>query len=80
MAFKITSFWVFVGENNRDGTGDEGVPYFPTEEGTYRPLFGADEESLESTRPVAQRIATLIGRPLRLLRFNQVSSEEIIKP
>jgi hypothetical protein len=51
-----------------DEEGNEGVAAFCADNQWY-PMIGADWERVRSLRPMAERIARLTGRPMRLVRF-----------
>lgn len=63
-----------------DDDGSEGVVATPDSSGMWMPLVGADDGRVQSLRPIAQEIATLTGRPIRLLRFTERTDLEVIPP
>ena len=49
--------------------GTEGVPAFRAGD-TFMPMFGADMERVEQLKPVAQTMATQLGKDIHLYRFD----------
>lgn len=62
-----------------DENGDEGVPAMISG-GTAFPLIAADEARLESLRPIAAKMATMLGQPFTLCRFSVRTEIEVITP
>lgn len=74
---KVTELFAFViADKNED---DEGVPAFETRMGAM-PLMGADFARADSLKPIAQRLATQMGKPIRLLRFTHLEEVETLFP
>lgn len=63
-----------------DDDGTEGIPAFMGPDRVAMPLTGADMERVESLRPLAQKIATQLGKPITLVRFENRTEVEVIKP
>lgn len=72
----ITQMFAWVIEET---PGDEGVPAFMMG-GMWFPLMGADIARMESVREKAQEIATMKGKPVRLLKFTHMEEVEVLKP
>lgn len=67
MADKIQTLFVYV---MTDDDGSEGVPAFQSpKDGTWMPLFGADEARMASFKLVAVEIALRHNKEVRLLKF-----------
>jgi hypothetical protein len=72
---RIDAIWAFVSVDPEDNT--EGVIAGPLMgPGSIVPFIAADEKRLASLRPLAQKLAKQIGRPVRLLKF---STREVIE-
>jgi hypothetical protein len=59
--------------------GGEGVCAAPMG-GMTLPLIAADKRRLEQIIPIARRIATLFGKPVRLAKFTRREDVEIYQP
>lgn len=62
-----------------DDDGTEGVIGANMDD-TWVPLMGADEERVDSLRPLAQLISTAVGKEVTLLRFGGREELEVIRP
>lgn len=66
---RIDTIWAFVSVDPEDNT--EGVIAGPLlGPGSVIPFIAADEARLASLRPLAQKFAKQLGRPVRLLKFS----------
>jgi hypothetical protein len=66
---RIDTIWAFVSVDPEDNT--EGVIAGPLMgPGSIVPFIAADEARLASLRPLAQKLAKQLGRPVRLLKFS----------
>lgn len=75
---KITEMWAYIIED--DGPDDEGVTAFqPVGGDAWMPMVGADEARMKSLRPMAKRLATLHGKPIKLVRFSVREEVETIR-
>lgn len=61
-----------------DETG-EGIVAM-TADGISMPLVGADAARMLSLRPIAERLVKQTGKPIKLVRFDQRTEIETIKP
>jgi hypothetical protein len=76
MPYKVTELFAFIAI---DKDGDEAVPAFSS--GMYLlPLMGADTARIDSIRPMAQQIADMTGRHMRLVKFSHMELVEEIFP
>lgn len=75
---KVTELWAWVIEDT--GPDDEGIPAHLGLTGMWEPLVGADRERAESLRVEAQQMATIHGKPIRLLRSTDLVEVEVIQP
>jgi hypothetical protein len=75
---RIEEMFAFVAEDT--GPDDEGIVAFLSSEGTWMPLVGADLARVNSLRAHAQTMATMLGKPVKLLRFTGRIDEEVIEP
>ncbi|GAJ00133.1 unnamed protein product [marine sediment metagenome] len=71
---RIDKMFAFIAENNGN---DEGVIGAVTPQG-WMPLVGADMARVESLRPIAQRVARVTGKPVKLVVFNTRRELEVI--
>ena len=62
-----------------DVDGTEGVPAIIAPDGTVWPMIGADEERIDSLRPMAVDAARILGRPIELVRFTNREHVEWIE-
>jgi hypothetical protein len=63
---KIERLYAWVAE---EADGGEGLCSMPLGDLTM-PMIGADRERIESMREYAQRIASILGIPVRLIEFS----------
>jgi hypothetical protein len=70
---RIDCIWAFLSVD--EGDGNEGVVAAPLG-GALMPLIAADPKRLESIIPVAEEIARVTGRVIRLVKF---SNREVIR-
>ncbi len=75
---KITEMYAFVCADKDEN--DEGIIGALMPNGMWVPLVGADPARAESLRPIAQKIATIGGKPVRLMRFTGASVMQVIEP
>ena len=75
---KIEQLFAYVVEDS--GPDDEGVPAFLGPNGDWMPLMGADRERADSLRSLAQRIADLHGKPIKLIRSTGIEVVAVIEP
>lgn len=73
---RIRTLRVFV---TRDGTG-EGVLAFRDERGTWQPMVAADDDRVESLKPIAQAIVKETGKAVYLLQFSKRETVETFEP
>jgi hypothetical protein len=60
-----------------DDDHTEGVVGFYSESG-WLPMVGADMAMVEKLRPIAEKIAAELGKPVRLLKFTSREEIEVI--
>lgn len=75
---KITELYAFVVADT--GPDDEGVPAFQSPGGTLMPMIGADMERAASLRPMAQQMADILGKRVKLIRSTGIEVVEVIQP
>lgn len=75
---RITEMFAFVVADT--GPDDEGVTAFCGPDGTWRPMVGADMARINSLREHAQAIASVTGKPIKVLRFTGRTEVEVIAP
>lgn len=63
-----------------DDDGTEGVPAFPGPNGLVLPMMGADTARAAALRPIAERMARELHKPLTLLRFTLREEVEVVQP
>ena len=61
------------------GPDDEGVVGMNTEFG-WMPLVGADLARVESLKPIVRGLARGLGKPIKLLYFENRKDVEVITP
>jgi hypothetical protein len=74
--FKITEAFAFV---MADDDGTEGVPGYLSK-GTWMPMVGTDLARVESLMPVAQEIANVARKPIRVVKFTGMQQIGEISP
>jgi hypothetical protein len=72
---RIDQIWAFLSLDD----GGEGVVAAPMG-GMTVPLIAADKRRLDSLIPLAKRMATLFGKPIRLAKFSKRADVEIYQP
>jgi len=72
----IDAIWLYI---SSDETG-EGVMGYTTPGGTLMPLMAADETRLKSITPIAQKIATLTKKKVKLVKFTMREEIEEFHP
>ena len=72
---RIDRIWAFLSLDD----GGEGMVAAPFGD-LMVPLIAADKARLESLIPMARRLATLLGKPIRLAKFDQRTDVEIYQP
>lgn len=75
---RIEQMYAFVVVDPADNT--EGIPAFTGPGGLAMPMVGADWKRAESLKPIAKEMATQIGRPITLCRFETRTEVETIDP
>ena len=76
--FRITEhLWAFVSLDPK--TDQEGIASFH-DGSTWVPMISADQRRVDSLKPVAQRIATMTGSSIRLVKFERVAVIDEIEP
>jgi hypothetical protein len=74
---KIDSLYAFVADNPEDG--EEGICGTILAD-AWMPMIGSNDRHLQPFRAAAQRIATLTGKEVRLIRATAIEVVETIKP
>jgi hypothetical protein len=74
---RIDQVWAFVAV---DEDGNEGVCAAPFTGMGVVPLIAADEARLASILPVAQRIATMSGRTVKLIKLSVREELQVFHP
>ena len=75
---RIEKLYAFIAEDA--GPDDEGITAFLSGDDRWLPMVGADQARVASLRRVAQNIATLTRKPVRLLEFSVRTELEVIQP
>lgn len=75
---RITELFAFTIEN--DGPNDEGVIAQIIPPLGTTPLIGADMKRVNMLRPLAQEVANVVGKPVRLLKFSVREELDILRP
>lgn len=70
--------YAFVVVDPEDHT--EGIIGFHGADGGWLPMVGADMKRVEALRPLAQRVATEMHRPVTLCVFERRREMELIQP
>lgn len=73
--FKIESIHAYVAVDPEDG--DEGIMAFGSALGMM-PMIAADKHRLDELRPTAEAMAKQLGIEVRLVRFDQRTTVEIL--
>lgn len=73
---RIDSMWAFTVV---DDDGTEGVVAVQAA-GSMMPLVGADLARVRSLRPLAQRLASDLGKPVSLVHFSTRTVQETLQP
>lgn len=77
----IDEVFLFVADNPGVGEGIVGHTRYLHETGeTFIPFVAADRARYESLIPMAERIATLMGEPIRVIRFTTRTEVQTILP
>lgn len=63
-----------------DADGTEGVVGFRTGEDSWMPMVGADLERVEQLRPIAQNLATMMRKEIKVVLFDNRTDTETIRP
>ena len=71
---RIEQMYAFVAEDS--GPGDEGIIGMQTAYG-WMPLVGADMARVESLKPIARDMAEQLGKPVKLLHFDNRKEVEV---
>lgn len=74
---RIDAVWAFV---SVDADGDEGLCAATLPGLGLTPLIAADEARLASLIPVAERLARMSGRRIRLIRLTTREQVRVIEP
>jgi len=75
---RIEEIYAFVSVDEEDG--NEGVIGAPVGPVGCMPLVAADRKRVESYMPIAQQIANLTGKPIRLIRLTKREEVGFITP
>jgi hypothetical protein len=75
---RITELYAYVVADS--GPDDEGVPAFLGPGGAWMPMMGADIERAESLRPEAEKVARLLGKPVKLVRSTGIEVIDEVLP
>lgn len=62
-----------------DDDDTEGIPAFMNGN-TAMPMVGADQARIESLDPIAQQLATELGKKVTLVRFSVREEVKVIEP
>jgi hypothetical protein len=62
-----------------DDDNTEGIPAYQAGNMTM-PMVGADEARIESLNPIAQQMATGLGKKVTLVRFSVREEMEVFEP
>ena len=74
---RIESIWAWLSVDD----GGEGVCAAPMHNGMLTtPLIAADKRRLDMVRPIAERMAQMFKKPIRLAKFTKREDIEIIRP
>lgn len=73
---RIEHVWAYLSTDN-NGEGIAAAPLGPL---PLVPLIAADEARMRSIRPLAEQIARVFQRPVRLVKFTQREDVEFITP
>lgn len=73
---RIDEMFAFVAD---EGGGDEGVVATHTGAG-WMPLVGADMNRVDSLRPLAEELARITGREIRLIKFTNREDLDVLSP
>jgi len=79
---RIEEMYAFIVEDTGpDDEGVIGIQLPPGDDGTtlWLPLVGADMARVNSLRPTALGIAQQLGKPIKLVHFNNRQDLEIIR-
>ncbi len=74
--FKIKTIHAFIAE---DKDGQEGLVGMHTPDG-WVPFVCADEDRINSIRPIAEKIAQQQEKTIKLIKFSLREEIEVIKP
>lgn len=73
--------YIAVDTEGKDGKPGEGIAsFYSPETGGWMPMIGADQERMESLRPMAQQMANEGGRRIVLASFDVRTDVEILEP
>jgi hypothetical protein len=73
----IEEMYAFISYDKDDN--DEGICAFNTGFNTWMPMVGADMARVESLKPVAQQIANMTGKKIKICKFSTREVLEIIE-
>lgn len=60
---------------------DEGVMAFRnSENGEWMPMVGSDMKRVESLKPIAQKMGTMLGLPVTIAKFTTRTTLEVLDP
>lgn len=78
MPLKIDQMYAFV---MADEDGDEGIPAFSLPESKLvMPMVGADMKRIEQLKPIAQKMANDLKKPVRICKFTVREEVEVVEP
>jgi hypothetical protein len=73
IGFRIERMWAFLVIHD---DGDEAVPAMAGPDGIWVPMIAADQERLSQLRPHAESMAKMLGKEIRLVRFDNMTTVE----
>lgn len=75
--FRIKSISAFISVDPNDG--DEGIIGTRAPDGSMMPMIAADEDRLNSLRPIAEQMAAHLPHEVKLVRFTNREDVEVIE-
>ena len=77
LGFRIERLWAFLAQG--EGCDDEGVVAFSTANGMM-PMVCADQDRVDSLRPMAEKLSLLGKKPIMLARFDRRTDLGLVLP
>lgn len=74
----IEEMYAFVAVDEDDQI--EGITAFRNTDGGWMPMVGADQERMDSFRPMAQMLANQSGQTIKLIHFSNRAEVTTIEP